>query len=138
MGVVIKPLVFAGVSGKPDQNFFPEGFFGALGNADLLFNGAHQLFIRVQFFVRNGVLQLDAVAVSLHVIQVVVEQYLGGLFIGVDKGLLDLLFGHFIIFLAGHRDEIEQAVPLLLGNGGMLVQAFLQRPQNVQGVDAPG
>ena len=91
---------------------------------------AHQPLIRVDIVAGDRVLDLGAVAEGIHVVQVVVQQGLGRLFVGVDEGALDLFLGQLVVVFAGLVDEAEQAAVLFLV-AGVLLEAVAQGAQDI-------
>ena len=136
MGGVVELLPLTGEAADTDHDLFTEGLLGVLGDADLLFDGAHQLLVGVDLFFGDGIEELLPIHEGFDVVEVVIEDRAGRLLEGVDEGPLDFGFGQFVKLLARFVDEVEVGFPLFLCDAGVLLEAVLQGPQGVQGVDA--
>ena len=96
------------------QNPLPELPLRVLRHPDLIFNAAHQSFIRIDILARDRVLHLFPVAVGFHVVDVVVHHRLRRLFVRVDESALNLFLGGVVELLSNLVDEAHQSAPLLV------------------------
>src|SRR5205807_2233850 len=121
-----------------NENLLAEGLLGVFRDANLLFDRAHQLLVRLHLFIGNGVAQLGFIAIGFDVVQVVVQQGTSRLLVGVNEGALYLFSCHVIVFFTRFADEVQVVLALFTCDAGMLIESIAQRTQRINGIDAGG
>src|SRR5262245_13254768 len=134
--VVLESLTFARIRRDPDQYLLPEGVLGVFGDADLLFDRAHQPFVGFKFFLGDRVLDLLLVAVGFDVVEVGVAHVPGHFLERIDEGALHFGLGDVVVFAAGGGDQIQVALFLVGCDAGVLIEPVLDGAQSVNRINA--
>src|SRR5215475_2068078 len=134
--VVLEGLAFARIRGDADQDLLPESVLGVFGDADLLFDRAHQSLVWFELFLGYRVFDLLLVAIGLDVVEVGIAHVPRHLLERIDESALHLGLGDVVVFAFGGRNQIQVAFSFVRRDAGVLVKPVPDRAKGVDRVDA--
>src|SRR6185503_17760030 len=134
--VVLKRLALASVGRNPYQYLLPESILRVLGDANLLLDRTHQLFVRLHLLFGNRILDPFLVAERLDVVEIVVAHRARHLFKRVDESSLHFNLRELVVLFARLRNVVQIPFTLFTADARVLLESVFDRPQRIDRVDA--